>query len=84
MTRLISFGVLLGLVVIFGLLSFRVMAGFLLPMLLAAMLVVIFGPMHRDPRANALARLGRGRALHALGRADRARAGFATHLSRGG
>ena len=47
MTRLISFGVLLGLVVIFGLLSFRVMAGFLLPMLLAAMLVVIFGPMHR-------------------------------------
>ena len=47
MTRLISFGVLLGLVVLFGLLSFRVMAGFLLPMLLAAMLVVIFGPMHR-------------------------------------
>jgi predicted PurR-regulated permease PerM len=47
MTRLISFGVLLGLVVLFGLLSFRVMANFLLPMLLAAMLVVIFGPMHR-------------------------------------
>ena len=50
MTRLISFGVLLGLVVLFGLLSFRVMANFLLPMLLAAMLVVIFGPLHRGLR----------------------------------
>jgi len=47
MTRLVSFAVLLGLVVLFGLLSFRVLANFLLPMLLAAMLVVIFGPMHR-------------------------------------
>ncbi len=47
MTRLVSFGVLLGLVVLFGVLSLRVMAGFLLPMLLAAMLVVIFGPLHR-------------------------------------
>jgi predicted PurR-regulated permease PerM len=47
MTRLVSLGVILGLVVIFGLLSLRVMASFLLPLLLAAMLVVIFGPMHR-------------------------------------
>ena len=47
MTRLVSFGVLLGLVVVFGLLSLRVMSGFLLPLLLAAMLVVIFGPLHR-------------------------------------
>jgi len=46
-TRLISFGVILGLVAIFGLLSLRVMSGFLLPLLLAAMLVVIFGPLHR-------------------------------------
>jgi hypothetical protein len=30
-----------------GLLSLRVMASFLLPLLLAAMLVVIFGPLHR-------------------------------------
>ncbi len=44
MTRLVSFAVLLGLVVVFGLLSLRVMASFLLPLLLAAMLVVIFGP----------------------------------------
>ena len=42
-----SFGVLLGLVAVFGLLSLRVMSGFLLPLLLAAMLVVIFGPLHR-------------------------------------
>jgi predicted PurR-regulated permease PerM len=43
----VSFGVLLGLVAVFGLLSLRVMSGFLLPLLLAAMLVVIFGPLHR-------------------------------------
>lgn len=47
MTRLVSFGVILGLVAIFGLLSLRVMSSFLLPLLLAAMLVVIFGPLHR-------------------------------------
>ncbi|MCE9632402.1 MAG: AI-2E family transporter [Planctomycetia bacterium] len=47
MNRLVSFGVLLALVVLFGVLSLRVMASFLLPMLLAAMLVVIFGPLHR-------------------------------------
>jgi predicted PurR-regulated permease PerM len=47
MTRMVSFAVLLGLVVLFGLLSLRVMASFLLPLLLAAMLVVIFGPLHR-------------------------------------
>lgn len=47
MTRLVSFGVILGLVAVFGLLSLRVMSGFLLPLLLAAMLVVIFGPLHR-------------------------------------
>jgi len=50
MTRLVSFAILLGLVALFGLLSLRVMAGFLLPMLLAAMLVVIFGPLHRRIR----------------------------------
>jgi len=47
MTRLVSLGVILGLVAIFGLLSLRVMSSFLLPLLLAAMLVVIFGPLHR-------------------------------------
>jgi predicted PurR-regulated permease PerM len=50
MTRMVSFAVLLGLVVLFGLLSLRVMASFLLPLLLAAMLVVIFGPLHRRIR----------------------------------
>lgn len=50
MARLISLGVLVGLVVVFGLLSLRVMAIFLLPLLLAAMLVVIFGPFYRSLR----------------------------------
>ena len=44
---MVSFLVLLALVGVFGLLSLRVMASFLLPLLLAAMLVVIFGPLHR-------------------------------------
>jgi predicted PurR-regulated permease PerM len=52
MTRLVSFAVLLGLVGLFGLLSLRVMASFLLPLLLAAMLVVIFGPLHRWLRSR--------------------------------
>jgi predicted PurR-regulated permease PerM len=46
-SRMVSFLVLLALVGVFGLLSLRVMASFLLPLLLAAMLVVIFGPLHR-------------------------------------
>jgi predicted PurR-regulated permease PerM len=50
MTRLVSLGMILGLVAVFGLLSLRVMAAFLLPLLLAAMLVVIFGPLHRRLR----------------------------------
>mgnify|MGYP003704170219 CR=1 FL=1 len=45
--RIVSFAVLLALVAVFGLLSLRVMSSFLLPLLLAAMLVVIFGPLHR-------------------------------------
>ena len=49
-TRIVSFGVLLALVAVFGLLSLRVMSSFLLPLLLAAMLVVIFGPLHRRLR----------------------------------
>lgn len=44
--RLVSLGVIVGLVVVFGLLSAKVMAVFLLPLLLAAMLTVVFGPMH--------------------------------------
>ena len=47
MTRLVSLGVIIGLVAVFGLLSLRVLSGFLLPLLLAAMLVVVFGPLHR-------------------------------------
>ncbi|MFM1904403.1 MAG: hypothetical protein RLZZ440_2303 [Planctomycetota bacterium] len=52
LARLVSFAVLVGLVVLFGLLSLRVMASFLLPLLLAAMLVVVFGPLHRSIRGR--------------------------------
>jgi predicted PurR-regulated permease PerM len=52
LTRLVSFAMLVGLVVLFGLLSLRVMASFLLPLLLAAMLVVVFGPLHRSLKAR--------------------------------
>lgn len=47
MARFVSLGVIIGLVVVFGLLSIQVMASFFLPLLLAAMLVVILGPLHR-------------------------------------
>ena len=57
MTRLVSLGVILGLVAVFGLLSLRVMSGFLLPLLLAAMLVT---------GSPAVSRVGGRRADHAL------------------
>jgi predicted PurR-regulated permease PerM len=44
--RLVSLGMIIGLVVVFGLLSAKVMAGFFLPLLLAAMLAVVSGPLH--------------------------------------
>ena len=45
--RLISFLVLLGIIVLIGALFYRVMASFLLPLFLAAVLVVIFSPVHK-------------------------------------
>ncbi|MCH2370863.1 MAG: AI-2E family transporter [Pirellulales bacterium] len=45
--RLISFLVLLAIIVLIGVLFYRVMASFVLPLFLAAVLVVIFSPMHR-------------------------------------
>ncbi len=45
-TRVISFVVLVTIIVIIGILFYRVMANFLLPLFLAALLVVIFRPMH--------------------------------------
>lgn len=46
MTRLVSFFVLIAIIVLIGFLFFRVMAPFLLPLFLAALLVVIFHPVH--------------------------------------
>ena len=45
--RLISFLVLLGIITLIGILFYRVMAAFLLPLFLAAVLVVIFSPLHK-------------------------------------
>jgi len=47
MTRIVSLAVLVGIIVVIGILFFRVMAIFLLPLFLAALLVVIFHPVHR-------------------------------------
>jgi predicted PurR-regulated permease PerM len=46
-SRIVSFVVLVGIIVVCGILFYRVMAGFLLPLFLAALLVVIFRPVHR-------------------------------------
>jgi predicted PurR-regulated permease PerM len=45
--RIVSFVVLLVILVVIGGLFVRVMAGFLLPLFLALLLVVMFGPLHR-------------------------------------
>lgn len=47
MTRFISLLVLVAIVLVIGLLSYRVMASFLLPMFLALLLVVMFKPLHQ-------------------------------------
>ncbi|MAV34670.1 MAG: hypothetical protein CMJ59_04350 [Planctomycetaceae bacterium] len=47
MSRVISFVVLVAVIVVIGALFFRVMASFVLPLFLAALLVVIFRPLHR-------------------------------------
>ena len=47
MSKLISFWLLVGVIVVLALVFFRVMAVFMVPLFLAAVLVVIFNPMHR-------------------------------------
>ncbi len=47
MTRIASFVALLTIILVVGFLFFRVMAPFLLPLVVAALLVVIFEPLHR-------------------------------------
>ena len=46
MTRYISFGLLLVTIIFLSILFYKVMAGFLIPLFLAALLVVIFRPLH--------------------------------------
>jgi len=47
MTRYLSFGVLLCVIILLGILFYQVMAGFLVPLFLAALLEVIFRPVHK-------------------------------------
>lgn len=47
MSRLVSFGVLVGILVVIGVMFYQVMASFILPLFLATLLVVIFHPLHR-------------------------------------
>lgn len=45
--RFVSFGLLLAVILVFGFVFFKVMAGFFLPLFLAALLVVLFRPLHQ-------------------------------------
>lgn len=47
MSRMVSFGVLVGAIAVIGFMFYQVISGFLLPMFLAALLVVIFQPWFR-------------------------------------
>ncbi len=46
MNRFVSFGLLVAVILITGFVFYKVMAGFFLPLFLAALLVVLFRPMH--------------------------------------
>lgn len=48
MSRIVSFIVLLAFIVVIGALFYRVMIGFLIPVFLAAVLVVVFRPSPMD------------------------------------
>jgi predicted PurR-regulated permease PerM len=47
MARYISFAVLLAIIAVIGVLFYKVMIGFFVPVFLAAVLVVVFRPLHR-------------------------------------
>ena len=46
LSRIVSFTVLIGIILVMGILFFRVMASFVLPLFLAAVLVVVFQPTY--------------------------------------
>lgn len=47
MSRLISFAVLIAIIIFIGLLFYKVLIGFFVPVFLASVLVVVFRPLHR-------------------------------------
>lgn len=46
MSRYVSFGVLLAVIALLSILFYKILAGFLVPLFLAALLVVVFRPLH--------------------------------------
>lgn len=48
MSRLVSFGVLVAFLIVLGIIFYKVIASFILPIFLAVLLVVIFHPLHRE------------------------------------
>ncbi len=47
MSRIISFAVLIAIIIVIGLLFYKVLIGFFIPVFLASVLVVVFRPLHR-------------------------------------
>lgn len=47
MSRLISFAVLIAIIILIGLLFYKVLIGFFIPVFLSAVLVVVFRPLHK-------------------------------------
>ena len=66
MARMISFYILIAIIVVCGIFFFRVMAGFFLPLFLAAILVVMFRPVHRWISVKCKGRIRLAAALTAL------------------
>ena len=74
MARIISLVVLVTILAVIGALLFHVLAGFVLPVFMAVLLVVMFGPVHRwfDARCGGRKRLSAALTTTAI-LADRAR-----------
>ena len=66
MSRIASFIALVCIIIAFGAMFFKVMAGFWLPLFLAALLVVIFKPLHRWMLVQCKGREKRGAILTTL------------------
>ena len=69
MARLVSLGVLIGILIAVTIVFYQVMSSFLLPLFLAALVVVVFGPLYRWllPRCRAKRHMAAALATVAIG-----------------